>query len=98
MATTVRTERHKRGFFGWIFLILFWGFNGLMAYATFAGLSGNAEQMAQLTSDAEKTGYAAGTAIGASFILIIWAAGALILGLFVMFTRGRKVITETTSG
>lgn len=97
MASTVRTERYRRGFFGWIFLILFWGFNALMAYATFVGLSGSAEDMAQLTTDAEKAGYAAGTAIGASFILIVWAAGALILGLFVMFTRGRKVITETTS-
>lgn len=96
MGTTIRTEKRKRGFFGWIFLVAFWLFNAAMAFSLFAGLSGTAERAASLTSEAEQAGYAVGTALGVGMILSVWAAGALILGLFVLFTRGRKVIIETT--
>ena len=98
MATTTRIERRKRGVFGWIFLILFWGFNAVMAVSFFGGLSGNSAQYATLASDAERAGYAIGTAIGAGMILTIWVMGAIILGLFVLLTRGSKVIVETQEG
>jgi hypothetical protein len=29
-------------------------------------------------------------------ILSIWMAGAVILGMFVIFTRGKKIVIETT--
>lgn len=95
MSQTVRIEKRQRGIFGWLFLILFWGFNALMLFALFAGMSDNSTDYQALTSEAEKAGYAVGTAIGAGLILMFWAAGAVILGLFVILTRGRKVIVET---
>jgi hypothetical protein len=95
MATVTRTETHKRGFFGWIFLLMFWGFNALMLFAVIAGANGSAEQATALTSDAERAGHAIGTAIGFSMLLFLWAAGAIIFGLLSYFTRGKKVIVET---
>ncbi len=96
MAKTVRTEKRQRGVFGWIFLILFWGFNAIMLFSIIAGIAGNTAGMEQLATDAERTGYAAGTAIGVGLMIMLWAAGAIILGLFVFLTGGKKVITETT--
>ena len=98
MSRTVRVEKRQRGFFGWIFLISFWGFNAIMLFALFSGLAGTAEQSASITSDAEKAGFAVGTALGVGMLVALWAAGAMILGLFVLFTRGKKTIIETTEG
>ena len=33
-------ERYRRGFFGWVFLLIFWGWNLLMAYAIIMGIGG----------------------------------------------------------
>lgn len=96
MSTVIRTEKRKRGFFGWIFLLLFWGFNALMAFGFFAGLSNNAQQAALMTSEAEQAGYAIGTALGVGMLLTIWVLGAILLGIFVLLTRGKKIIVETT--
>jgi hypothetical protein len=87
-------EKRRRGVFGWIFLTLFWGWNLLMGASLLAGLSGNAEQYATLTSEAEKVGYAAGTGLGATMILLTWALGAVILALAAYFTRGRRELIE----
>ncbi len=96
MTTITRIETRKRGIIGWIFLLLFWAFNALMAFALFAGMADVGEQTAAMTTEAEQTGAAIGMALGVSFILGIWMAGAVILGLLVMLTRGKKVIVETT--
>ncbi len=32
--------------------------------------------------------------MGTGLILSLWTCGSLVLGLFVLFTRGRKVIVE----
>lgn len=98
MATLTRTEIRKRGIFGWIMLILFWGFNALMALSLFAGLAATSETGAAAVSEAEKAGHAIGTAIGVGMIMSIWVSGAVILGLFVLFSRGKKIIIETTEG
>jgi len=95
---TVRIEKRQRGVVGWVFLILFWAFNALMAFGLFAGLDSATKTAAGLTSEAEQAGAAIGTAIGASMIVSIWMAGAVILGIFVMLTRGKKIIVETTEG
>ncbi|NBE05955.1 hypothetical protein [Paragemmobacter ruber] len=97
MSNIIRTETRKRGLFGWIFLIIFWAFNALMALAFFAGMNGAAESTATLTTDAERAGAAIGTVIGAGMIVSIWAFGAIILGIFVLLTRGKKIIVETTA-
>jgi UPF0716 family protein affecting phage T7 exclusion len=96
LATVIRTEVRKRGIIGKVFLLLFWLFNALMGFSLWAGLSRNGERLASLASDAERTGHMAGTALGAGMIVIIWAAGAVILGLLVLLTPGRTIVTETT--
>jgi hypothetical protein len=46
----------------------------------------------EAASEAERAGRAAGAAIGVGFILAIWAAGSLILGLLVYFTNPKASV------
>ncbi|TAA54800.1 hypothetical protein [Shinella sp. JR1-6] len=94
MATIIRKEVRKRGFFGWVFLLIFIGFNLLMLLWIIAGLS--AVGGAPAASDAENAGRAIGSAIGVGIIFFIWACGSIILGLLALVTRGRKTIIEET--
>ena len=90
MARIVQREVRKRGFFGWVFFLLFWAFNILMAWWLFtywSVLNGN-----NAFSEAEHAGKVIGGTIGTGFIVFFWVAGAVILGLFALLTRGRKVI------
>jgi len=48
-------------------------------------------------SDAARVGHAIGATIGFSMILSLWVMGDIILGLFVLLTRGDKVIVEETA-
>jgi hypothetical protein len=92
MARIVRREIRKRGFFGWIFLILFVLFNlGMLAWlvAYWNLLAGS-----NAASDAERAGTIIGGTIGSGLLIFIWVAGAVILGLFAILTRGRKSIVE----
>ena len=94
MAKIIRKETRKRGFFGWIFLLLFIAFNALMLLwlvAYWSQLSGTTA-----ASEAEQAGRAIGGAIGSGMLLSIWAMGDIILGIFVLLTRGRKTIIEET--
>lgn len=93
MAKTIQVEKRKRGFFGWIFLLLFWAFNIAMVAAIIAGMNGSAEHAATLTTDAEKAGAGIGMALGLSMLLSIWVMGDILLGIFVLLTRGKKIIT-----
>lgn len=90
-------ERRRRGMFGWVFLLMFWGWNALMALSLFAGLADNAGTYRTLATEAERTGFAAGTGIGVMMILMVWALGAVILGLAAYFTRGRRELIEMES-
>lgn len=96
MPTVTRVEKRKRGIIGWFFLLLFLGFNALMLFALISGLGDAGQSMQGMTNEYERAGAEVGTALGAMMLIMIWAAGALILGLFVMFTRGKKVIVETS--
>lgn len=94
MARIIRKETRKRGFFGWLFLLLFIGFNLLMllwlvSYWSHLGALSPA-------SDAERAGTAIGGTIGSGMLITLWAMGDIILGLFVLLTRGRKTIIEET--
>ena len=89
----IRTEKRKRGFFGWLFLILFLLFNGLMVVWLFSYWSA-VLPTATTGSEAGRVGAAIGTTLGTGFIISIWTCGSIVLGLFVLFTRGRKVIVE----
>lgn len=94
MATIIRKEIRKRGLFGWLFLLVFFGFNILMLAWLVGGISAIGKTPSM--SEAESAGRAIGTMIGMSFVLFIWACGAVVLGLIAFFTRGRKVIVEET--
>ncbi|WP_157018346.1 hypothetical protein [Mesorhizobium xinjiangense] len=95
MATTVRKEIRKRGFFGWFFLIVFLAFNGLMLLWLVSywqmigdGISSNDSAVAAAT--------AIGGTIGTGMLMFIWVLGSIITGLLALVTRGRKtVITES---
>ena len=97
MAKTISREVRKRGFFGWIFLLLFIGFNILMAMWLFSywSLLGDGINSAD---KAKATGTAIGGTIGTSMLLFIWVLGDIITGALALMTRGRKmIITETVS-
>jgi hypothetical protein len=54
--------------------------------------------MSAATSEAERAGTALGATIGLGMVIGIWMCGAVILGLLVLLTPGKKIITETTKG
>lgn len=92
---TKRTiEKRTRGIFGWFFLLLFWGFNLLMA-ASIIGSLGSAPQPVGLTQ-AQRDAYHAGMGLGVMIWLFFWAAGAVVFGLLAYFTRGRREFIEIT--
>ena len=95
--TTTRIERRKRGFFGWVFALMFWGFNLLMVLVMGSALFSLGEGAAELTTAAEEAGYAIGATLGMGLLLTVWAAGSLILGLLMFATRGSRVVIETHS-
>ncbi|WPZ13221.1 hypothetical protein T8J41_13755 [Nitratireductor rhodophyticola] len=98
MATVIRKEIRKRGFFGWFFLLIFLAFNALMLLWMFSywGTIGDAASTAD--SDAAKAGTAIGGAIGTTMLMFIWVCGSVITGLLALLTRGRKTIVEETTG
>ena len=91
-------ETRRRGVFGWVFLLMFWGWNILMAVALLGGLSNTSTTFQSLTSDAERAGHAFGTGLGVMMLMSLWTSGAIILGLIVLLTRGKKVFTELDVG
>ncbi|WP_319413906.1 hypothetical protein [uncultured Cohaesibacter sp.] len=92
MSKIVRRETRKRGFFGWVFFLLFIGFNAIMLLWFVLGM--NAVSEMKTASSAEEAGKAIGTAVGVGMILFVWVVGAVITGLFALLTRGRKSIIE----
>jgi hypothetical protein len=93
IVTRKMIEKRRRGFFGWIFLTIFWLSNAFMAAWLAATLS-RWGTMAQPISDAQKAGAGLGMAMGLGVIFSIWAGVAAVTGLFVLMTRGRKEIIE----
>jgi hypothetical protein len=89
---TMQIEKRKRGIFGWIVAIVFWGFNIFMAawVATYWGLLGTSYESAG--DAAAQAGTAIGGAIGTGMLFSLWFFGAVILGIMMLFTRGKKVI------
>lgn len=94
MAQTIRIEKHQRGFFGQMFKWLFIGFNVIMLISLVGGMMAVSNHTATLTSQAERAGATIGTAMGMSAILFVWVVGIVVLGIFVLLTKGKKVIVE----
>jgi len=98
MATIIRKEVRKRGFFGWVFLLIFLGFNALMLAWLISYWSIPGEGINSADS-AKAAGTAIGGTIGTGMLLTVWVFGSIITGLLALVTRGRKtIITESTVG
>ncbi|MGK9169756.1 hypothetical protein KXR53_25810 [Inquilinus limosus] len=76
---------------GGIIAILFWGFNAVMVTWLVRGIGATSEQYAGATSEAAKAGTAIGATVGIGILLTIWVMGAIVLGLMMFFTRGKKI-------
>jgi hypothetical protein len=101
MSQVVETQIGKRGFFGWLFLLLFWAFSALMALWAWTSFSLIHEKYVTASgqySEAQQAATAIGGAIGGAVILFVWVAGgAVILGLLALLTRGRKTVIIRTA-
>lgn len=84
-----RLRKPQRGFFGQIFKWGFIGFNVLMAFWMFSYFGTIGSSYSSASSDAAQAGTAIGGTIGTGMLLTLWVMGAVILGLFVLFTRAR---------
>lgn len=91
----VQREVRKRGFFGHAFKWLFILFNIAMAVWMVSYWVTAGEMVSSAQSEAERAGGAVGATLATGMLLFFWLCGAVILGLFVMLTRGKKfLITE----
>lgn len=90
MGRVIRREIRKRGFFGWLFLIIFWLFNIFMAAWLFTYWASLGD--IQTTDKFGHAGVVVGGTIATSVLVFFWVAGAVILGLFALLTRGQKTI------
>lgn len=89
---TITTETRKRGLFGWIVAILFWGWNAIMGWSFIGGLGATGEGYKSAATNGQQTAYTIGSTIGFGLILMLWMFGAVILGLMMMFTRGKTTL------
>lgn len=94
MATIVRREVRRRGFVGKLFLGLFWLFNGLMLWWFLDYCWRISSIVSPADSDAARAGAAIGVTMAVGMIAFFWVAGAVILGLFAILTRGARVTIE----
>lgn len=90
---TVQREVSDRTLFGKIMKWLFVGFNVLMLFWLVSACAAVGDISQNAMNDAERAGAAIGTGLGMTFLLFIWGTGDLILGMFVLFTRRKKLIT-----
>lgn len=97
MSTIVRKEVRKRGFFGWLFLLLFLTFNVLMVF-WLIGYWSHLKPGIESSDGVEAAGTAIGGAIGTGALFMVWVVGGMFTGILALLTRGRKtIITETAS-
>jgi hypothetical protein len=92
MGTVVQRHIRKRGFFGKLFKFLFIAFNVLMliwVISYWVTISGTIQSSA---SDAATAGTAIGATLGTGMLLFFWVAGAIILGLITLLSRGNTVV------
>lgn len=92
MGNEIYVERRRRGFFGWIFLAIFIAWNALMILWLVSAIVSMGVLIESAATDAERAGSGIGAGIATTFILIIWAAGAIVTGLLAMVTRGGKTV------
>lgn len=94
---TVQIERRQRGFMGRFFQFLFWAFNILMFLWLASALAGMGEVANNASSEAEKAGAGLGIMLGLGMIFSTWLTGALVFGLMMYASRGKKIIETIES-
>ena len=100
--TSTSTIRNRRGFFGTVFLIIFWLFQALMVWTLFINVGAGSDVVAdcanQEYSGACATGAVIGSGIVAAMGWMVGLLGTIILGLFAVLTRGSRetVITHNS--
>lgn len=72
----------------WVFI----AFNLLMLWSLIRGMS--ALSSMPVHSDAERAGQTLGSAIGLTWLLTMWTLGDIVLGIFVLLTRGDRLVIE----
>jgi len=82
----VQLRKLKRSLFGNIVKWIFIGFNILMVVWLFGGMGAATEGIENM-SEAERAGTAIGAGLGGFMLIVMWAIGDIILGLFMMLTR-----------
>lgn len=87
-------EARRRGLFGRLVLAVFWVWNLFCVAWLGVYVVDLAGHYAKLTSEAARTGHAAGAAIGVFMLFGMWGAGAVVLGLAAHFTRGPRELIE----
>lgn len=93
---TIQIETRQRSFGGKLIKWLFIAFNILMIIWLVTGLNSAGQGYSKM-SQAEQAGTAIGAGIGVMLISVIWVLGDIILGLAVLLTRGKKIITTKTA-
>lgn len=96
-------SKRRRGFFGWLFLLIFLAFQALMILMVVANGSAvsavNQEAEVacegdQICEDLVLVGAGIGAGMVAGIGWFVWMLGTVILGLLVLFTRGKTVTYE----
>jgi len=93
----VRREVSDRTAIGKFIKYLFIGFNVLMLILVFKGCAVASEGISNAGTEAEyRDAAVAGATIGAGLamgsLLFVWLVGDVVLGLFVLFTRRKKIV------
>lgn len=90
---TLQIEKRQRGPFGWIVAIVFWGFNTIMIYYIFSVFDVGADYYSNASDGADQAGFALGTGFAIYILGSIWFTGTIILGIMMVLTRGKKIIS-----
>ena len=91
-----RTVKGKMGVFGWISRIVLVIFNAIMI-GWVVSVPGNVDEAARRTggfyTESEQT---AATGISIVLIIVVWAAGTVILGIWALLTRPPRTLVPLT--
>jgi len=80
----------RRGPAGWVFEILFYLFNLIMAVALISGLSRSADILAGAETELARGAAGFGAATRVFMLLFVWMAGDVILGSLTLIARRRS--------
>lgn len=92
---TIQREIRKRGIFGKLIKYLFIAFNIFMLAWLIEYWVKVGGKIEGISSDAGRAGSTLGAMLGTGTLLFYWMAGAVILGILTLLTRGPRIlITE----